>query len=230
MEISLQDVRKKYRNGSEEIFPLNGVSFHVVRGERVAVLGVSGCGKTTLLHILGGLLAPDGGEVIWDGHRLADCPRKREYLRRKYFGFIFQEPSLLRELTVLENVSLPMRILQKKVDLSLAKELLHSVALENRFHSMPSELSGGEKQRVAIARALIHQPPFLIADEPTGSLDERTAEIISQHLFHLCDICQTGIVYVTHNEKFAKNAQRILHLHEGQLQETFSNVVPAITS
>ncbi|MDR1438224.1 MAG: ABC transporter ATP-binding protein [Puniceicoccales bacterium] len=219
MEISLENVSKRYGSGANKVIVIDNLNLKIKIGERLAILGVSGSGKTTLLHIIGGLLPPDSGKVLWGGVNANGAFRRNEKLRGAFFGFSLQNHALLEELNVLENVLLPLKILGKKKNISLAEELLAAVSMDHRMRSVPNMLSGGEKQRVAIARALIHQPSFLIADEPTGNLDEETAEAVIEYLFNLCKIRHTGLLYVTHNRQFAYQGQRVFFLRKGKLEE-----------
>lgn len=196
---------------------LNRVDFEIFAGQSLAILGSSGSGKTTLLNILGALLTPDSGHVLWNS-----TPLTRNDLderRRNFMGFIFQSHILIPELTVIENVELPLRISGEFVGRKrqLAWDLLSQVGLEKRLNFLPAQLSGGERQRVAIARALVNHPTFVIADEPTGSLDEQSAAFVSDILFDLCQKRKAGLILVTHNEKIANKADRRMILKGGTL-------------
>jgi len=221
------NISKTYRLGRVDVPVLKGASLEVKKGEWIAVLGSSGSGKSTLLHLLGDLDTVDakGGKVCFSGQSLAEMSRKeRDQYRNKSIGFVFQFYHLLAELNVVENAMLPSlvglsRIAYYKQKESLRKhasELLESFGLGHRLKHRPSELSGGERQRVAIARALMNNPKVLLADEPTGNLDEKTgAEILDliakQHRDGLT------IVMVTHDPAIAKLADRVVHLHDGRI-------------
>ncbi|MDR3117791.1 MAG: ABC transporter ATP-binding protein [Puniceicoccales bacterium] len=198
---------------------LCGVQFALRRGEVAVLLGASGCGKTTLLHALGGLLAPTRGRVIWEGRDVFALGRERDSLRGRTLGFVFQRHTLLPELTALENVQFPGRVLGIGESRGRAEELLAAVGLAQRQKSLPAELSGGEQQRVAIARALLCRPPFLLADEPTGNLDGAAAERVRKLLFALARERGSGLLVATHDGSFAAGADRVLRLERGQLRE-----------
>jgi lipoprotein-releasing system ATP-binding protein len=219
-------LEKSYRKGQHVVPVLKGVDFQVREGELVAVAGQSGCGKSTLLHLLGTLDAPDAGEIRFEGNRIDDlAPRGRDILRNKYFGMIFQFYHLLPELTTLENVLAPILIRygvfsywrHKREHLERAKELLELVGLSHRLTHKPRELSGGEMQRTAIARALIAQPKLLLADEPTGNLDQKTGGEILALLKKLNREQGLTIVMVTHDQAIAKQADRTVRLAEGKV-------------
>ncbi len=199
---------------------LKGVDLEVHVGQVVAITGTSGAGKSTLLHILGGLDQPTAGEVFLDGHRLHGLEDEElAEARNRRIGFVFQFHHLLREFTALENIMLPVLI--GGTDRSEAKErarsLIRAVGLEQRSGHKPSQLSGGERQRVAVARALANQPLLLLADEPSGNLDNQTAQGLHDLFFRLRDEHEFAVVLVTHNREFARQADRIMHLHDGRL-------------
>jgi lipoprotein-releasing system ATP-binding protein len=205
---------------------LKGVDFQVREGELVAVVGQSGCGKSTLLHLLGTLDAPDSGEIHFEGNRIDDlAPKGRDVLRNKYFGMIFQFYHLLPELSTLENVLAPIMIRygvfsyfrHRREHAERAKALLEMVGMSHRLTHKPRELSGGEMQRTAIARALIAQPKLLLADEPTGNLDQKTGGEILALLKKLNREQGLTIVMVTHDQAIAKQADRIVRLVEGKV-------------
>lgn len=201
---------------------LTDINLSVSRGESVSVRGESGAGKTTLLQILGGLDTPDSGELFWNGERISK--RGNAFLakaRTKLIGYVFQFFHLVPELTALENVLLAARIAGTPMHRAReqAKELLARVGLAERMAHLPTKLSGGECQRVAIARALINCPPLILADEPTGNLDERTGESIMQLLLDICREQNTALFLVTHNLDFAERTNRRLVLRHGILEE-----------
>ncbi len=220
-----RSVAKSYKMGRSLLQVLRGASLDVGRGEFVAVMGPSGSGKSTLMHILGALDLPDAGSVTLDGRDLFELrARERERVRNRDIGFVFQFYHLLPELTVLENILAP-----SMVGLSLvswykarrrirrdAEELLEKMKLDSRASHRPRELSGGESQRVAIARALVNTPKLLLADEPTGNLDEKTGREILDLLVELNQAGQT-VVMVTHDAGVASLAHRCVHLKEGKL-------------
>jgi ABC-type lipoprotein export system ATPase subunit len=208
-----------YGNPSGEENILECMDFFIHRGERIALLGPSGCGKTTLLHILGGLLQPTEGTVLFCGVPLAAKGRDMARRRGQLFGFIFQRPLLFPELTAEENVAFPGKILGRRRSLFRARELLDSVGLAHRREAMPWELSGGEQQRVAIARALITGPKFLLADEPTGSLDSAAGERVWEQLFDLSHSHNTGLLLATHNPCLASHCDQIFRIRERKLEK-----------
>lgn len=215
-------IRKSFASPAGTIDVLRGVDLAVAAGERVSVRGESGAGKTTLLQILGGLDAPDSGELFWNGERITG--RGNAFLARartKLIGYVFQFFHLVPELTALENVLLAARIAGTPVRAAReqARELLARVGLGERVGHLPSKLSGGECQRVAIARALVNRPPLILADEPTGNLDERTGESVMSLLLDVCRERDAALFLVTHNLEFADRADRRLVLRRGVLEE-----------
>jgi len=220
------DLEKSYRKGQHVVPVLRGVDFAVRQGELVAVVGQSGCGKSTLLHLLGVLDAPDAGEIHFEDNRIDDlAPRGRDVLRNKYFGMIFQFYHLLPELSALENVLAPIMIRygvfsyfrHRRAHVEHAKALLEMVGMSHRLTHKPRELSGGEMQRTAIARALISDPKLLLADEPTGNLDQKTGGEILSLVKQLNRNSGLTIVMVTHDQAIAKQADRIVRLVEGKV-------------
>jgi lipoprotein-releasing system ATP-binding protein len=215
-----QNLRKTFHDGSSHIDVLQDISFSVARGERVAIVGSSGAGKSTLLHIVGGLDKATSGTVFIAGRdmvQLSDAERSR--LRNQALGFVYQFHHLLPEFTVLENVCIPL--LLRNMSPELAKEkglaLLEKVGLLPRQKHKLGELSGGERQRTAIVRALITEPLCVLADEPTGNLDSRTAERVYQSMLELNQELQTSLVIVTHDLNLAAKMDRILLLENGSL-------------
>jgi lipoprotein-releasing system ATP-binding protein len=219
-------LEKSYRKGKLVVPVLKGVDFQVRDGEMVAIVGQSGCGKSTLLHLLGTLDAPDAGQIHFDGDRIDNlAPRSRDVLRNEYFGMIFQFYHLLPELSTLENVLAPIMIRygvfsywrHKREHTERAKQLLEMVGLSHRLTHKPRELSGGEMQRAAIARALIAEPKLLLADEPTGNLDQKTGGEILALLKKLNREQGLTIVMVTHDQAIARQADRVVRLVEGKV-------------
>ena len=225
-------VEKSYRKGEHKIPVLRGVDIQVHRSEFVSIVGASGSGKSTLMHLLGLLDVPDVGEVTLGGQRIDDLPtRSRDELRNRVFGFIFQFYHLLPELNLLENVLSPLMIRystwqywkHRREMQDKAKHLIERVGLSHRLTHKPRELSGGEMQRAAIARALISDPEILLADEPTGNLDARTGREILDVLKQLNEQNDLTIIMVTHDERIAQQADRVVRLDEGRL-EAFRDV------
>jgi len=216
------DLRKTYRMGSVDVPVLRGSSIKILPGEWVAVLGASGSGKSTLLHLLGGLDTPDqdGGDVLYKGKTISKLTRgARNRYRNREVGLVFQFYHLLPELTVLENTLLPGLVGRRiRADRERARELLSTFGLDHRLTHRPRELSGGERQRVAIARALLNQPEVLLADEPTGNLDESTGKEILELLKKEHE-AGLSIVMVTHDRAIAELADRVVVLHHGQVDQ-----------
>ena len=210
-----RDLRKSYRSGTNQIEVLRGINLLVGMGESVSIRGESGSGKSTLLNLLAGLDTPDSGTIRWgEGPVLS---RRRA----KFLGMVFQSFYLMPELNARENILMAKRILGGTAasDGARADELLARVGLSGRAVHLPSQLSGGEKQRVAIARALMNSPQLILADEPTGNLDEHTADSVMNLLLDLCTETQTAFVLVTHHPGYAARTHRQMFLREGILTE-----------
>ncbi len=214
-------IYRSFRDSDGSELPiLKGVDLEVEVGQVVAITGASGAGKSTLLHILGGLDRPTAGEVLLDGRRLSSLEDEElAEARNRRIGFVFQFHHLLREFTALENIMLPVLIggTDRSEAEKRARELLRAVGLEQRSGHKPPQLSGGERQRVAVARALVNQPLLLLADEPSGNLDNQTAEGLHDLFFRLRDEREFSVVLVTHNLEFARQADRVMRLHDGRL-------------
>ncbi len=218
--IKVKDLKKIYGSGESKVTALNGVSLSIEEGEFVAIMGPSGCGKSTFLHLLGGLQKPTRGEIGLRGRSLSKLNDDEITLvRRKEIGFIFQFFNLIPILNAVENVAMPLILdgMKTKEANIKAKEWLEKVGLGNRFKHLPNQLSGGQQQRVAIARALVHNPAFILADEPTGNLDTRSAEEIAGLLRDVCGKWGKTIVMVTHDPRMSSYANRIVHLKDGAI-------------
>ena len=212
--LSASGLHKTYLSGERRLEVLRDVTLSVNDGESVSIRGESGSGKSTLLHLLAGLDAPDQGEVRWAGSPDTGAGRRAAFL-----GMVFQSFYLIPELDALGNVLMAARMLGKvgPVEKQRAKDLLTRVGLAERSHHLPSQLSGGERQRVAVARALMNSPRLILADEPTGNLDEKTGDAIIDLLLSLCAEQRIALVLVTHNAAHAARTARTLFMHEGTL-------------
>lgn len=213
-------VCKTYQEGELETQVLQGVSFELKRGELVSIIGSSGSGKSTLLHILGALDDASQGEVEFLGQQLSTLSsNKQARIRNQHLGFVYQFHHLLADFTALENVAMPLLIGGKKVAQAKqeAEALLARVGLSHRLEHRPSELSGGERQRVAIARALVNKPDLVLADEPTGNLDHKTALSIYDLMRELNRESGTAFLVVTHDGELAAKMDRQLHMQDGLL-------------
>ncbi|MEO1365934.1 MAG: ABC transporter ATP-binding protein [Acidobacteriota bacterium] len=220
--IQLDDISKSYPEGGKLHRVLEGVDLQIAPGELVALLGPSGCGKSTLLNLIAGLDAPSGGRVRVAGHDLEALDEDaRTKLRRGDVGFVFQFFNLVPTLTVLENLLLPLELAGRDdaEGRDRALELLDRVGLADRHGSFPDVLSGGQQQRVAIARALVHEPSLVLADEPTGNLDEASAEVVLELLESTVRDAGVTLVMATHSRDAAAIADRILRLHAGRIEE-----------
>jgi putative ABC transport system ATP-binding protein len=217
--ISIKDLTKTYKSMGDEVQALRGVSLEIEKGESVAVMGHSGSGKSTLLSIMGGLNPPTSGTLEIDGIDVyALAQEKRADFRREYLGFVFQQFQLIPYLTALENVMLPLTTTRhsNKVKREMAEEVLARVGLANKMNRLPNQLSGGEQERVAIARAIVNEPPVVLADEPTGSLDTKTGDEIMA-LFQKLNQDGLTVLMVTHNPDNTRYMGRTILMKDGLL-------------
>lgn len=221
--LEARDLGFAYRQkNNEPLVILRGVSLKVAKGESIAVVGASGSGKSTLLHLLGGLDTPDKGTVTLCGENMSNAPdNKRTRLRNRHMGFVYQFHHLLPEFSALENVAMPLKIRGKsdRDAHSAAQALLEEVGLAGRMKHLPAELSGGERQRAAIARALVSRPDCLLADEPTGNLDNQNAAAAFAMMKRLITAQGGAMVIVTHDMQLAAQMDRCLYLVNGLLQD-----------
>ena len=217
-----KEIKKSFKSpNGETIDVLRGANLEIARGQSISLRGESGAGKTTFLNVIAGLESPTSGEIYWDGQRVDNLSNsKQARLRAGFMGFVFQNYCLVPELNALENVELAARI-AGKFDASArkrAKELLDSVGLSGRLRHLPSQMSGGEKQRVAIARAVMNNPRVILADEPTGNLDEATGLEVMDIFMTLCSSYSTSLLLITHNPEFAARTSAQVKLAAGVLE------------
>ncbi|MUJ25332.1 ABC transporter ATP-binding protein [Aliivibrio fischeri] len=218
--IKVSSVGKSVISNEAELTILKDISFEVLSGQSVAIVGTSGAGKSTLMTLLAGLDIPSTGDIELLGQNLSQLDDEtRAQIRSESIGFVFQSFLLIPSLTALENVTLPAILRGEGEDIEKAKQLLASVGLSGRDTHLPYQLSGGEQQRVALARAFMTQPQILFADEPTGNLDQHTAEHIIELLFEMNQKHGTTLVLITHDPKLAKRCERTLTIDAGQIFE-----------
>jgi putative ABC transport system ATP-binding protein len=218
--VKTENLSKTYRTGETEVRALISTNIEIGRGEAVAIVGSSGSGKSTLLHLLGGIDRPTDGKVfIEDEDIYAHDDETLALLRRRRIGFVFQMYNLMPQLTVYENVVLPLGLDGRIVDRPRVEALLESLGLADKHKNLPNQLSGGQQQRVAIARALVTQPAILLADEPTGNLDSKTgAEVLNLLRSSASKLGQTMTI-ITHDEKVAQFCDRVLRIEDGRVRE-----------
>ncbi len=224
--ITIRGLTKKYRLGQEVITALDQVDLDIFEGEFLCILGTSGSGKSTMLHIIAGLEKPSRGEVQIKGTTLTKMKeRDMAYFRRKYMGFIFQSYNLLATLTAVENVALPLIFdgIGRKERERRAKEILIQLGLQDRLRNKPTEMSGGQQQRVSIGRALINNPKIIFADEPTGNLDSKTTTEIMTLLTEKVKFSGVTLVMVTHDLEIAGYADRVVQMVDGKITEIRKN-------
>lgn len=218
--LSCQNISKTYNDGTNQVEVLKDLSLDIAPGDRYAIVGPSGSGKSTLMHLLGGLDSPSTGSVLVNGknwQKLSEKERCKE--RNSELGFIYQFHHLLPEFSALENAAMPLLLrknLASQYSLEQAQEVLQKVGLGKRLKHKPSELSGGERARVAIARALVHKPKCILADEPTGNLDQKTANTVFDLMLEINAEANTCLVIVTHDEKIAAKTKQVLTLSGGK--------------
>ena len=216
--LQTKGLKKYYGNEPNIVHALNGVDVTVEHGEFVAVVGMSGSGKSTLLHMLGGLDKPTSGEVIVDGHNLAEMSDEQlTIFCRRNVGFVFQNYNLVPILNIYENIVLPIELDGNTIDKPFIDEIINTLGLDKKRDSMPNMLSGGQQQRVAIARALATKPSIMLADEPTGNLDSKTSQDVLGILKMTSTKFHQTMMMITHNEQIAQLADRIIHIEDGKI-------------
>ncbi len=218
MLLDVQNIVKRFPGAEAPVTVLDGVSFTLERGETLALTGESGSGKSTLLHIIAGLEPTDGGTVTLEGTEITgldDAGRAR--FRRGDIGIVFQQFNLIPSLTVAQNISFQADLAGRNPGEPGKGNLIEALGLQDQLHKFPEDLSGGQQQRVAIARAILHSPGLVLADEPTGNLDETTADAVFDALLALVRQAGTGLLLVTHSERLAARADRRLHLTRGRI-------------
>lgn len=219
--VELKDISKVYSTNNEiKIEALNNINITIQKGEFVSIVGPSGSGKSTLLHLIGGLEKQTNGMIKINGRELIAMKEDElaEY-RRKEVGFVFQRYNLIPMLNAKENIELPLIIGNETVDKEYLNKLIYFLGLEERLNHLPGELSGGQQQRVSIARALITKPSLILADEPTGNLDQKTSEEIVTYLKDASQRFEQTVIMITHNMDLAKQAQRVIHIVDGRVSE-----------
>ena len=216
--LTCEGVRKMYGSGNNQVAALDGIDLTVSKGEFVAVIGASGSGKSTLLHILGSVDKPTSGKVTIDGTDLSKLNQTQAAIfRRRKVGLVYQFYNLIPTLTVKKNILMPLALDKKKLNKEYFEKIVRSLGIDERLESLPNQLSGGQQQRVAIARSLIYRPALLLADEPTGNLDQKNSkEIIDMLKLSNRNLEQT-IVLITHDEKVALEADRIITIEDGHI-------------
>jgi len=218
MTLHTKSIFKTYKQGDSTITAVKNVTVNIAEGKFTAITGTSGCGKTTLLSILGGLIFPTTGEVLIDNNNYYKLSSEQQAkIRRDKFGFVFQNYSLIPIMTALENISVPSLLNKTKPDMDYIKELCTQLRIDQRLNHLPSEMSGGEQQRTALARALSHRPEILFADEPTGNLDHDSAETLITMLRNLQKRYGFTIVMVTHDDRIATAADMHLNMESGAI-------------
>ena len=219
MEImKIEHLSKIYGKGNSQVRAVDDISFSIEKGEFVAIIGPSGSGKSTLLHILGGVDRPTEGKVWLNGQDIyAQNEDQLAIFRRRYVGLIYQFYNLIPVLNVVENMTLPVLMDNRKVNKERLSELLHTLGLEERRNNLPNQLSGGQQQRVSIGRALMNAPAVVLADEPTGNLDSKNSQEIISLLKHSNQVYGQTLVVITHDETIALQADRIISFEDGKI-------------
>lgn len=222
--LETQGLKKIYGSGETAVHALRGVDLTVENGEFVAIVGTSGSGKSTLLHMLGGLDRPTAGKVLVDGQDIfALKDEALTIFRRRRIGFVFQSYNLVPMLSVYENIVLPIQLDGAKVDEDYVREVIGTLGLSNRLHSLPNQLSGGQQQRTAIGRAIVKNPDILLCDEPTGALDYQTSKDILKLIETVNQKYGNTVIMVTHNDAIKDMADRVVRLRDGMIRKDYRN-------
>ena len=219
MEIlKCENIRKVYGSGNNQVVALDHIDLSVQKGEFVAIVGASGSGKSTLLHILGSVDKPTEGKVLIEGIELSAMNRTQAAIfRRRKVGLVYQFYNLIPTLTVRKNILMPLLLDKRKPNKEYIEQIVHSLGIEDKLEALPSQLSGGQQQRVAIARSLIYRPALLLADEPTGNLDRKNGDEIIDLLKLSNRNLEQTILLITHDEKIALEADRIITIEDGKI-------------
>ena len=218
--LEVKELTKKYGEGESEVIALDHVSFSVERGEFVAIIGASGSGKSTLMNMIGGIDHPTSGSIIIDGNEIQSMSEDElAIFRRRNLGIVYQFYNLIPTLTAEENIALPWKLDGRKENKERLSEIVNMLGLEKRAKHLPGQMSGGQQQRVSIGRALINEPAFILADEPTGNLDEETASAVFDLFLSLAREKGTAIVIVTHDRALAARCDRTVTLLSGRIHE-----------
>lgn len=218
--IKLQNVKKTYQSGEVSVEALKGIELTIEKGEMIVIGGVSGSGKSTLLNLIGAMDQPTSGEISIDGEDITNySSNELTDFRARSIGFIFQNFNLIPALNVYENITVPMKLKHQKFETDKVYELIERVGLKEHIKHKPDELSGGQRQRVAIARALVHNPPYVIADEPTANLDSHTSDNIITLLKELNKNLNVTIIFASHDQWVLDNIDRKVHLKDGVIMD-----------
>ena len=216
--IEVKNLNKIYGSGEAEVKALKNINLNIEQGEFVAIVGQSVSGKSTLLHLIGGVDIPSSGEVIIDGKNIYKLKEKElSILRRRKLGFIFQFFNLIPVLTAQENIEMPVLLDNEKIDKKYMNELLRILGLEERKNNYPSQLSGGQQQRVSIGRALANKPSIILADEPTGNLDSKNSKEVLELLKYCAKKYNQTLILITHDINIAKSADRVITIEDGEI-------------
>lgn len=218
MKIQVRNLSKNYKQGKINVQALKSCSFDINDGEQIAVTGTSGSGKSTLLHLLGGLEQATEGSIKYDDVDFSEMTQNQcDDFRLEHIGVVFQSFNLLPELTAYENIVLPVMLQNKKIDKNYTDKLIERLELSARTEHLPGQLSGGQQQRVALARALVNHPCLLLCDEPTGNLDKKNTQVVTELLFDIAKEFSVTLLVVTHDENIAKQFSRVMTISDGVL-------------